>query len=282
MKRQTLKHLFTGAIGLSTIAVLAACTSKSQSFIDKVNNELAFTSTTGLAGIDSNTKTVKALKRYANQTNEQEDTDFINIIESADLILSNGTGFSIIEHKSNKEGYETLNIVSFKDYDGKEYSYSLYYNDVNSKTTTDEDETETKVSYQGLAVLDDLEYQFDFESKLEVEEDEEEFETKLTIYTGQNSKIVIKSENETEADEVEQSFSYKIIENGKNTSSYSLSVEKENNHQSVKIKYNGTKLKVDETIKEGKNVIRIVSNESTKFYERVKNENGTYSYTLIK
>ena len=39
---------------------------------------------------------------------------------------------------------------------------------------------------------------------------------------------------------------------------------------------------VDETIKEGKNVIRIVSNESTKFYERVKNENGTYSYTLIK
>lgn len=282
MRKNLGKILFANIVLLGGLGALTSCNSSSKSFVQRANDELAFVSTTALTMLDSNTQTVKAAKRLASTKEELTDDNFIDIIETADLIINNGTGFKVEEASSDKDEYVNLNVVSFKDYAGNDYSYKLYYNDVNSETTVEDDEEEIKVSYEGIALIDDVEYDFDFESKTENEIDETELETKLIISNGDSSKITIKSESENEEDEVEQSFSYKKEENGKTVLSYSLSLEIEENKQKVKIKYNGEKIKIDESMKDGKNVIRVTFSNVTRYYERSLNEDGTYTYLLIK
>lgn len=267
-----LKGIILGTT-LVTGFMLASCKESSNvNFVKEANEQLAFSSTTALAMIDNNEGT----KLMSNEIDYHMD-----LINQADLLINNGSGFEIKEEESDNTNYKHMQVVSFVDHENTNHTYKLYYNFVNTKTETEEDEVETKISYNGEIFIEDQIYKFDFESENESEDDEVEISSSLKIYTGDNSYIKIENENEKDNDETEEEFTYVIVKNGIELVNYSLSIEVESNETKVKIKLNGQEFKVSQEEKDNKKVVKVSINGTEVLYERVKNEDGSFSLNII-
>ena len=292
MKTKYLKGFILGGFLFTALFSLAACNSnESKSGFETSSNEcLAYSTATALTMIDTEEASAEESELPAdtttgseNETPVESDTDYLpEIIEQADLIITNDSNFSFISIESDRDDYQNLNIVSFNDYENTTHTFKLYYNEVDENVETSSDEVETKISYSGIVVYNDLEYTFTFESKTEEEEDELEVKIKLVIYTDENSYISIKNESETEEDEVEEKFTYKVVEDGKEVISYSISTETEGSKTKVKVKINGETIEIEEKIKDNKHVLKIKDNKYEAFFERGQDKFGNDKHHLIE
>lgn len=318
MKFKSLKRILIGGFAVAATFGMASCSGEealNTDFINETNEKLAYSTTTALTMLDEEVVTPDSTDEVTTPENsseteapveeevpsqgetvdeeapsqgeitegetpsQDETTEVLpEIIDQADLIINNNAEFSFISIESDREGYLNLNIISFKDHEGNVHAFKLYYNDVTEKVEEDDDEIETKLSYTGLVVYNDNEYTFEFSSETEVEEDETEIETKLVIFTGENSYISIKNESENEKNEIEEEFSYKVVEDGKTILSYSVSNEFEDGKTKVKVKLNGETYKIVEKIKDGKKGIMLEVGKHGSFYERTKGSDGKYKF----
>lgn len=313
---KTIKKLLLGIFTLFAVSTLVSCSlseTEEIKFVYASNKKLAYSATTALSildteeNINSSEEIPEVVEESPNSTTEgtempstlpeitepttfeatQENGDIKaeylpDIIEQADLILSNDANFSFISIESDRDDYLNHSIISFNDYEGTTHTFKLYYNDVLETVDTDDDEEETKVNYSGLLIYNELEYTFDFESETEAEEDEIEVKTKLVIYTGDDSYISIKNECEKENDEIEEKFTYKVVENNEVVVYYSISNETENDKTKVKVIINGETIKLKKVLKGDKHYISMDDGKFEALFEGYKDENGNHKHHLVE
>ena len=217
-----------------------------------------------------------------------------DILHQIDLILLNDSNFEIESQISDKDEYKSKDIVTFKKYNNEEVSYTLYYSEVKEKIKEDifDDEIETKITINGVAVVDNQEYRFKSVTKTEKEGKEIEEEYSFTLYKDNDSYIKIVQEYEEERDEVEKYYRYQVVENGVKVYDYLLDYEKENDHKNeteIRLTLDNKKYKIEEIQQKDGNylqvqVIETNSLESRSTYKvlfkKVISESGV-SYELV-
>lgn len=282
--------LLTGAI---TLIGLCAC-GKSSKEVGTSNIEKNFTyqALQGIAILsseetldqtvvsDASTGTTDiSVVENGSSTTETEAITVTDIISQVDLIMNNSFQ-EMTSVESDKENYLYCSIISLNDYNQTKTTYKLYYNDIVSKTEVEDDESETEVYYEGIAVIDGLEYPFTFNSEEESEENEQEIESEFKITTDETSYISVKTEYEYEGNEVEEYFAYTIVENGIKTLNYKVNYEVEDDKTETIIIYNEKKIKMSEYTKDSIEYILIEDATSRTLYSRVIDADGNISYIL--
>lgn len=284
---KTIKWLLLGIFTLFAVITLVSYSlseAEEIKFVNASNKKLAYSATTALSILDTekniysneeipevveespNSATerteipstlpeiIEPITVEATQENVDTNADYLpDIIEQADLILSNDANFGFISIESDRDDYLNHSIISFNDYEGTTHTFNLYYNDVLETVDTDDDEVERKVNYSGLLIYNELEYTFDFESETEAEDDEREVKTKLVIYTGDDFYISIKNECETENDKTK-----------------------------VKVIINGETIKLKKVLKGDKHYISMDDGKFESLFEGYKDENGNHKHHLVE
>lgn len=235
-----MKKIIVGGITLLTIGLLYGCEntpSKKQEHI----STLAYEATSSLALLSAKTNPVQLSTKNTTKVDE--------LLPQIELLLQNGSGFETKSVESDMEEYSFKEIISFNVSLTEVDSYSLYYNTYEEKIEEDdEDEIETKITYQGIAKTTDAVYNFDAILETEQDGNESENEMEFKLKTAENSYIKVKQEIELEGNEKEEEYQYKIVEDGKTTYEYKLSIELEDKETEIKLVLNNIvyKVKYDE------------------------------------
>lgn len=105
---------------------------------------MAFQATTALTmvnGLDSPTM-MKKLSKIMNLEPGEVDIP----VATLDLLFTNGSGFTVEQRTSDREGYTNLDVISFKIGESETITYSLYYNiETFDEEPVDEPEDTTEV-----------------------------------------------------------------------------------------------------------------------------------------
>ena len=163
-------------------------------------SQLAFDATTSLSMMGSIQKNTKLLQNRAYNPTETDIQELKDVLHQVDLILLNDSNFEIKSYTSDKENYEYKEVVTFKNFNNEETSYTLYYSQRKETIKEDlfDDEKETKVTINGVALLDGQEYSFKSITKTETEGREVEEEYTFTLFKDNDSYIKINQEYEEE------------------------------------------------------------------------------------
>lgn len=262
--------------------------------IAREKSQLAFDATTSLSMLNRIQKNTRMLRNETNLPTQEDILQLQDILHQIDLILLNDSNFEIESRISDKDEYKSKDIVTFKKYNNEEVSYTLYYSEVKEKIKEDifDDEIETKITINGVAVVDNQEYRFKSVTKTEKEGKEIEEEYSFTLYKDNDSYIKIIQEYEEERDEVEKYYRYQVVENGVKVYDYLLDYEKENDHKNeteIRLTLDNKKYKIEEIQQKDGNylqvqVIETNSLESRSTYKvlfkKVISESGV-SYELV-
>ena len=265
-----------------------------QKRLTREKSQLAFDATTSLSMLNRIQKNTRMLRNETNLPTQEDILQLQDILHQIDLILLNDSNFEIESQISDKDEYKSKDIVTFKKYNNEEVSYTLYYSEVKEKIKEDifDDEVETKVSINGVALVDNQEYRFKSVTKTEKEGKEIEEEYSFTLYKDNDSYIKIIQEYEEERDEVEKYYRYQVVENGVKIYDYLLDYEKENGHKNeteIRLTLDNRKYKIEEIQQKDGNylqvqVIETNSLESRSTYKvlfkKVISESGV-SYELV-
>ena len=265
-----------------------------QKRLTREKSQLAFDATTSLSMLNHIQKNTRMLRSETNVPTQEDILQLQDILHQIDLILLNDSNFEIESQISDKDEYKSKDIVTFKNYNNEEVSYTLYYSEVREKIKEDifDDEVETKVSINGVALVDNQEYRFKSVTKTEKEGKEIEEEYSFTLYKDNDSYIKIIQEYEEERDEVEKYYRYQVVENGVKVYDYLLDYEKENGHKNeteIRLTLDNRKYKIEEIQQKDGNylqvqVIETNSLESRSTYKvlfkKVISESGV-SYELV-
>lgn len=265
-----------------------------QKRLTREKSQLAFDATTSLSMLNRIQKNTRMLRSETNFPTQEDILQLQDILHQIDLILLNDSNFEIESQISDKDEYKSKDIVTFKNYNNEEVSYTLYYSEVREKIKEDifDDEVETKVSINGVALVDNQEYRFKSVSKTEKEGKEIEEEYSFILYKDNDSYIKIIQEYEEERDEVEKYYRYQVVENGVKVYDYLLDYEKENGHKNeteIRLTLDNRKYKIEEIQQKDGNylqvqVIETNSLESRSTYKvlfkKVISESGV-SYELV-
>ena len=229
--------------------------------------------------------------------------DLQTILEQIDLMINTNKDQLKIEIvESDRDEYETKQLVTYVDIDQSSKNLTLYYNStVEEETEVEDDEDkapeeeyEKETKLEGIIVKDDKELLFDSELEIEKESDEQEQELKMNIYLTADKKNIIRclQEYETEIEdgkeEKEEKYSYTKIENGKKVSFYSFTREVEDDETEIKLVRNGQTHKIKMYEKNGKTFVRValkVNGKETKvtLYEKVIDEvTNEITYVEVK
>ena len=113
----------------------------------------------------------------------------------------------------------------------------------------EENKTETAITFEGIAVFEEYEYKFTARTTEEVVDNETEKEFELKINKDEGSYVEVLREIETEENEVEEEYSYTVVENNQVIHSFSLEKERETEGTTVenelKLVINQEKFKFD-------------------------------------
>lgn len=174
---------------------------------------------------------------------EAELDAYMALVES---LLSDG-GFQMQEGASDREGYETKMVVSYRDMQGKALQYELHYNSI-ARTDNDDDddddddfddrfenETEEEYGIEGVMVIDGADYAIRGERETESEGSETESETSFRVTLSDASYMLVEQSYESERNETEQEYSYSVFENGKLTERSSFEYEEEKGETELKM-----------------------------------------------
>ena len=200
---------------------------------------------TALAKASSYTPSSSLLKAFSlYQASNDPHIDAIQaLLPELDVLLENGFETSSIKKEGtfniDGEQYTYQEAFSFKDIKGNDVSYSLFYNEVGMKEEIEEDEREIETFYKGVAALDEETF-YPFQSKYETEEERNEKEESMefTIWTAKSSYLSIETSFEEEGTEIETEFEYKVVENGRTITDYSIEIEKEGEREKIEFEQN--------------------------------------------
>lgn len=165
---------------------------------------------------------------------------YMALVES---LLSDG-GFQMQESASDREGYETKMVVSYRDLNGSALQYELHYNSIARPDNDDDDddfddrfenETEEEYGIEGIMVIDGADYAIRGERESESEGGESESETSFRVTLSDISYMLVEQSFESERNETEQEYSYSVFENGKLTERSSFEYENENGEEELKM-----------------------------------------------
>lgn len=226
-------------------------------------SQLAFDATTSLSMMGSIQKNTKLLQNRAYNPTETDIQELKDVLHQVDLILLNDSNFEIKSYTSDKENYEYKEVVTFKNFNNEETSYTLYYSQRKETIKEDlfDDEKETKVTINGVALLDGQEYSFKSITKTETEGREVEEEYTFTLFKDNDSYIKINQEYEEERYEVEKYYRYTVVDNGTKIYDYKLDYEKENDHKKeteIKLTLNNLKYKIEEVKIDGNTYLQVL------------------------
>lgn len=221
------------------------------------SNTLGFQAATSLNYIQNmNVGASKTLlqRTRRNAISNEAKTEIEKLLPSVDFVVGNDSKFTSTLEASDKEGYDYKQVVKFIDLKEQNQNYTLYYNVTKENTETEKDEdsseVEKEVVYEGIALMDQTEYDFIGKTETEAESDEHEEELELRIFLEKDSKdsyIKVKQEISQESNEYEEEYAYEVYQKGSKT--YSFSIEKETENQQteneVEILLNGVKYKFE-------------------------------------
>lgn len=212
---------------------------------------------------------------------------YMALVES---LLSDG-GFDFSSQTSDREEYAEKTVISYKDMSGDAHDYVMYFNQILTKSETDESDGETEENYsiKGVMVIDGADYEIRGERKNESEEGESETETEFVVILGENRYIRVEQSVETEDGESEQEYCYSVYENGKLVERSEFSYETEENETELKMtSFKDGKTQVlyfEREIEKGEEVIEIHVGDGKygKGYivHIEKDENGDNRYSFI-
>lgn len=304
-------NLLKGLALLSVAGSLVSCgnttsgrTDISHGNIEEVKESiLAKQASTGLEAMKlmENISGTHNLKLRNSKNNiSQNDIDTIQqLLSQFDMILENNNLFESTISESDIAEYSTKETITLKDINGKQESYTLYYNETNSFTDVEHDddelETETTTLYEGIALysVDGSEVKYNFNSITTVSEESDEIEIESTFRLREENNpsnyIIIEKENETEGSEVEDSYEYTIYNNNRKVYEYGISVEFDDvrNKKQIELELNNTEYEVDKVERNGETLFYVeVENDNTDeeadlIFRKVIDENGNVSYQLI-
>ena len=277
-------------VALSVLgASLASCSNSNNSNYLGVNNTINTKQIVGYQMVTSSTlltnnTTISLVKRAASEIDQT-----ILFLGSLDLALNNSKESLKIESVvSDKEEYQTKEVVSFTDLQNKEANLIIYYNSINN-TSVEDDEKEEKNIITGILVKENKEYYFNSVKEIEEEKDESDYEIETKIFTSEDKKSYVYTSisRGIETNEIEEEYEYKVIKNNKEVSSYSYSKEVEDNEIEIELEYDNKEYEVTEFSKDNKQYIKIEekaddSKKVIKIYEKVTLEDGTVTYNLVK
>ncbi len=212
---------------------------------------------------------------------------YMALVES---LLSDG-GFDFSSQTSDREGYAEKTVISYKDMSGAAHDYVMYFNQILTKSETDESDGETEENYsiKGVMVIDGADYEIRGERKNESEEGESETETEFVVILGENRYIRVEQSVETEDGESEQEYCYSVYENGKLVERSEFSYETEENETELKMtSFKDGKTQVlyfEREIEKGEEVIEIHVGDGKHGKGYIvhieKDENGDNRYSFI-
>jgi len=207
-------------------------------------------------------------------------TEIEKLLPSVDFVIGNDSKFTSTLETSDKEGYAYKQVVKFIDLKEQNQNYTLYYNVTKENTETDDEdasEVEKEVVYEGIALMDQTEFDFIGKTETETESDEQEEELELRIFLEKNSKdsyIKVKQEISQENTEYEEEYAYEVYQNGNKTYSFSIEKEAENQQQEneVEILLNGVKYKFEVSDTNNQHLISV----------KVKEDESASSLTYVR
>jgi len=172
------------------------------------------------------------------------------LVAQLDFLYTNGNGFATTTTTSDLENYEKLQEITFTAPTGESETYKLYYNEEDVlvkgddeggtergpsedhengefEAETNSDEVKTKIN--GIAIVDEVEYQFVSHTEVEVDEEDNEYEEEIRfrLFLDDDNYVMVKQEIEVEEDEKEEKFVYRVVEDGVEVQNYTLKIEVE-------------------------------------------------------
>lgn len=273
------------ALYLTLLALLpASLASCSPSTVSNLLTEKQFSyqALTTSFMVNASSSSALGMKKLANEKENEVST----LLDEIDLLLANFDyeySSNIVE--SDKEEYQTKEIITYSSAEEENLEVILYYN-TKEEIEQDEEEVEQETTRAGLLIKDETTYKFKTKVENEQEENEVENEEKFILYTSEDEKSYIKStrSEEVEHNEKEVKYSYEIVENNKKVEEFSFKQEVEDNKEKIKFNVNGKEYKIH-TYVEQENTYLKVKNEQTNeitTYLKVVDELGNVTYSIVE
>ena len=158
---------------------------------------------------------------------------YMALVES---LLSDG-GFDFSSQTSDREGYAEKTVISYKDMRGDAHDYVMYFNQILTKSETDESdgETEENHSIKGVMVIDGAEQEFCYSvyengklverSAFSYETEENETELKMTSFKDGKTQVLYFERESEKGEEVIEIH----VGDGKHGKGYIVRIEKDEN-----------------------------------------------------
>ncbi|MGM9858356.1 MAG: hypothetical protein ACI311_03800 [Bacilli bacterium] len=262
-------------------ASLASCSPSTVSNL-LTKKQFSYQALTTSFMVDAVPSSVLGMKKLASENQDE----VFNLLDEIDLLLANfDADFTSTIVNSDKEEYETKEIITYTSSEDENLEITLYYN-TKEEVEEDEEEIEQETTRTGLLIKDEMTYTFKTKVENEQEEDEVETEEKFILYTSEDEKSYIKStrSEEIEGNEKEVEYSYEIVENNKKVEEFSFKQEIEDSKEKIKFKIDGKEYKIH-TYAEQENTYLKVKNEQTNeitTYLKVVDELGNVSYSIVE
>ena len=305
------KTLIKSIALLASLGSLASCNSltsqgnnsntSNKDIVSQSQSIIAKQATTGLEAMKLLTNSpqtfnsvMKSRENNSTQISSQDQETITKLLNQFDLILENNNYFTSTIIESDKAEYKTKEVISFKGLDGREVSYSLYYNDVFENTyQEDRDEQVTVIKYSGIAVFleNNVETTYNFDARSETETEGREIETESTfnLYSSDSTYIQIEKENEQEHDEVEDEYTYKLYQNRRKVYEYSLGISKDlkTNRDQIELELNNKEYEIEIVERNNETYFLVeieddnTDDEYDLVFKKVIDQNGNVTYQLV-
>ncbi|MCD8041352.1 MAG: hypothetical protein LUF82_07540 [Clostridia bacterium] len=213
--------------------------------------------------------------------------EYISFVE--EMLGNSGITHTTITSADGDGDYTYTMTVSYSDLLGENVSYVMYFNETQTSSKTDGDETEDNYDISGILVVNGVQYPVTGGRSEETETGETESELWFKAYTADNSYIIIKQEYEEETEdgenETEKTTEIYIYENGKLTESVVAEMENEDGETELElvITKNGVKNTIEFVYKQGSGdtVIQVKAEiNGQKYSLKIYVENGNYRYVF--
>lgn len=273
------------ALYLTLLALLpASLASCSPSTVSNLLTEKQFSyqALTTSFMVNASSSSTLGMKKLASE----KENEITTLLDEIDLLLANfDYQYSSNIFESDKEEYQTKEIITYSSAEEENLEVILYYN-TKEEIEQDEEEVEQETTRAGLLIKDETTYKFKTKVENEQEENEVETEEKFILYTSEDEKSYIKStrSEEVEHNEKEVKYSYEIVENNKKVEEFSFKQEVEDNKEKIKFNVNGKEYKIH-TYVEQENTYLKVKNEQTNeitTYLKVVDELGNVTYSIVE
>ncbi len=220
MKKFKLLFVLVAILGL---VGLASCTNLSNLTFGSDNDLLAFYSLTSANILNDNVNAEQRARLKKDATTEVGNQENINMekvneyLQMMENMFSNESPIIMEEETSDKPQYEKKVEFLVTDLTGTKATYVIYYNQF-EKIEEDDDENEREYRLEGIAIIDEIEYQ------IKGEREQEDNESSLDIIIKLDDQNYVAIEQETE--KAEQEYEYEVFKNGKKYTSISFEVER--------------------------------------------------------